>query len=320
MGGLSINGRSGGFNFSYDGVTNKDTGSNSGNYAAPALDSIAEVRVQTSNFQAEYGRSSGATITVITAAARRTAMAARRIYKRDTSLNGNEFSRRQQCGLGVTAQCEPPLYRFDNEAWTLGGPVLIPGIELQQAAATSCSSSSRRTSCRAPIRARSTSAACRPRSSARGTSRRRSTAQGRSCTSAIRCCAATAASTTGGPACFPGNIIPAEPDRRGRPPHAEPVPAAERRRTRPATAVQLHLPDRAGLAAQRPGAADRLERRAATRRSTGGCSSATRSAPAASRCSARRPAGRSSRASTRSTRSVTSTRCCTPSTRPRSPN
>ena len=53
MGGLSINGRSGGFNFSYDGVTNKDTGSNSGNYAAPALDSIAEVRVQTSNFQAE---------------------------------------------------------------------------------------------------------------------------------------------------------------------------------------------------------------------------------------------------------------------------
>ena len=35
MGGLSINGRTGGFNFSYDGVTNKDTGSNSGNYAAP---------------------------------------------------------------------------------------------------------------------------------------------------------------------------------------------------------------------------------------------------------------------------------------------
>ena len=66
MGGLSINGRTGGFNFSYDGVTNKDTGSNSGNYAAPALDSIAEVRVQTSNFQAEYGRSSGATVTVVT--------------------------------------------------------------------------------------------------------------------------------------------------------------------------------------------------------------------------------------------------------------
>ena len=77
-GGLSINGRTS-FNFSYDGVTNKDTGSNSGNYAAPALDSIGEVRVQTSNFQAEYGRSSGATITVVTqAAGRRTSTAARR--------------------------------------------------------------------------------------------------------------------------------------------------------------------------------------------------------------------------------------------------
>src|SRR4029453_5735116 len=64
---LSINGRAS-FNFSYDGVTNKDTGSNSGNYQAPALDSIGEVRVQTSNFQAEYGRSSGATITVVTRA------------------------------------------------------------------------------------------------------------------------------------------------------------------------------------------------------------------------------------------------------------
>src|SRR4030095_9485981 len=59
--GLTINGQTN-FNFSYDGVTNKDTGSNSNNYAAPALDSIAEVKVQSSNFQAEYGRTSGATI------------------------------------------------------------------------------------------------------------------------------------------------------------------------------------------------------------------------------------------------------------------
>jgi hypothetical protein len=62
---MTINGNTN-FNFSYDGVTNKDTGSNSGNYAAPALDSIAEVKVQASNFQAEFGRSSGATISVIT--------------------------------------------------------------------------------------------------------------------------------------------------------------------------------------------------------------------------------------------------------------
>lgn len=132
MGGLSINGRSGGFNFSYDGVTNKDTGSNSGNYSAPALDSIAEVRVQTSNFQAEYGRSSGATVTVITRSGSKDFRGSLAYYKRDDSLNGNEFSRRQQCDLGQTAQCDPPLYTFDNTAWTLGGPVLIPGTNFNK--------------------------------------------------------------------------------------------------------------------------------------------------------------------------------------------
>jgi hypothetical protein len=132
MGGLSINGRGGGFNFSYDGVTNKDTGSNSGNYSAPALDSIAEVRVQTSNFQAEYGRSSGATITVVTRSGSKDFRGSAAFYKRDDAWNGNEFSRRQQCDRGVTAQCDPPLYTFDNTAWTLGGPVLFPGTSFNR--------------------------------------------------------------------------------------------------------------------------------------------------------------------------------------------
>ena len=128
---LSINGR-GSFNFSYDGVTNKDTGSNSGNYAAPALDSIAEVRVQASNFQAEYGRSSGATISVITRSGTKDFHGTAAFYKRDDKWNGNEFQRQQQCDLGVIAQCDPPLYDFDNTAWTLGGPVLIPGTDFNK--------------------------------------------------------------------------------------------------------------------------------------------------------------------------------------------
>ncbi len=120
MGGLTINGRNGGFNFAYDGITNKDTGSNSGNWSAPALDSIGEVRVQTANFQAEYGRSSGATITVVTRAGSKDFHGSAAYYKRDEALNGNEYSRRQQ-------NSERPLYRFDNEAWTIGGPILLPG-------------------------------------------------------------------------------------------------------------------------------------------------------------------------------------------------
>jgi hypothetical protein len=132
MGGLSINGRSGGFNFSYDGVTNKDTGSNSGNYAAPALDSIAEVRVQTSNFQAEYGRSSGATITVVTRSGSKDFRGSAAYYKRDDDWNGNEFARRRACAAGTTGQCDPPQYTFDNAAWTLGGPVMFPGTSFNR--------------------------------------------------------------------------------------------------------------------------------------------------------------------------------------------
>jgi hypothetical protein len=126
MNNLSINGRTS-FNFSYDGVTNKDTGQNGANYAAPALDSIGEIRVQASNFQAEYGRSSGATITVITRAGTKDFRGSAAFYKRDDDWNGNEYSRRTLCDQGQTGQCNPPLYTFDNTAWTIGGPVLIPG-------------------------------------------------------------------------------------------------------------------------------------------------------------------------------------------------
>jgi hypothetical protein len=124
MNNLSINGRTS-FNFSYDGVTNKDTGQNAGNFAAPALDSIAEVRVQTSNFQAEYGRSSGATISVVTRSGSKDFHGSAAFYKRDDALNGNEYQRRILCPT-QPAQCDPPFYAFDNTAWTLGGPVLIP--------------------------------------------------------------------------------------------------------------------------------------------------------------------------------------------------
>jgi hypothetical protein len=126
LSGLQINGR-GSFNLTYDGVNNKETESNFGNLASPALDSIAEVRVQTSNFQAEYGRTSGASITLTTRSGSKDFRGSAAFYKRDTALNGNEFLRKQQCQQGDKDFCKASMYRFDNYAWTLGGPVLVPG-------------------------------------------------------------------------------------------------------------------------------------------------------------------------------------------------
>ena len=82
MNNITINGQ-GNFNYTYDGVTSKDTGQNRANYSAPGLDSIAEVRIQSSNFNAEYGRSSGATISVITRSGTQNFRGSAAFYKRD---------------------------------------------------------------------------------------------------------------------------------------------------------------------------------------------------------------------------------------------
>ena len=49
-------------NITMDGVTSMDSGSNSTTHTAPTLGTIAEVKVLTSAYQAEYGRAVGGTI------------------------------------------------------------------------------------------------------------------------------------------------------------------------------------------------------------------------------------------------------------------
>jgi Carboxypeptidase regulatory-like domain len=205
--GLSINGRTS-FNFSYDGVTNKDTGQNAANYAAPALDSIAEIKVQASNFQAEYGRSSGATISVVTRNGTRDFHGTAAYYKRDQKLNGNEFLRRQQCDSGQTAQCDAAPYTFDNGAWTLGGPVIFPGtgfnsgreklfffFSQDRLARTDPGNLNQRRMPTALER--------------QGDFSQTFDSQGRLIFIRDPLRSGNCSPTTGGPACFPGNIIPA---------------------------------------------------------------------------------------------------------------
>ena len=122
LGGLSINGgRVNTINLTYDGVTNLDTGSNTGPFLAPGLDSIAEVKVLTSNYQAEYGRSSGGTINVITKSGSRQFRGGGFYSKRHESFNANEW-------FNNKLNRPKPIYRFDYTGWHLGGPVILPGF------------------------------------------------------------------------------------------------------------------------------------------------------------------------------------------------
>jgi hypothetical protein len=208
MNNISINGRTS-FNFTYDGITNKDTGQNAGNYSAPALDSIAEIRVQASNFQAEYGRSSGATISVVTRSGSKNFHGSGAFYKRDESLNANEYNRRILCNQGQTAQCDPPLYRFDNFAWTLGGPVLIPRTGFNRSRSKLFFFWSQ------DVLARTDPGGLNQRTMPTELQRRGDFSQtfdnqGRLVNIRDPLRAGSCAAVTGGPACFPGNVIPAD--------------------------------------------------------------------------------------------------------------
>ncbi len=119
---------------SYDGVSSKDTGFGAANYVTPSLDSIAEVKIQTSNYQAEYGRAGGANIIVVTKSGSSKFSGSAAYFKRHEALTENSWDRRRTCDAtgGTSPLCAKPRYRYDNSAFTLGGPVLIPGTTFNE--------------------------------------------------------------------------------------------------------------------------------------------------------------------------------------------
>ena len=73
------------------GVSNRDTGSQTGPYLAPGMDSIAEVKVLLSNYQAEYGRSSGGAINVVIKSGSKQWHGGGFLFARNEALNANGF-------------------------------------------------------------------------------------------------------------------------------------------------------------------------------------------------------------------------------------
>jgi hypothetical protein len=116
---ISINGnRTGTVNLTLDGVSSLDTGSMTGPYLAPSVDAVAEIKVLLTNYQAEYGRSSGGTINTIIKGGTREFHGGAYYFHRNEALNANEFFRNKG-GL------DRPRYRFHYPGYFLGGPVTI---------------------------------------------------------------------------------------------------------------------------------------------------------------------------------------------------
>lgn len=120
LGGTFINGtRDSSKNFTVDGIVDMDTGSNETVAFEPTMDSISEVKVLTSNYQAEYGRNAGAVITVVTKSGTQDFHGSAYDYYRNETLNANSWLNNQ-----TNTQKSP--YRYRITGYSLGGPVYVP--------------------------------------------------------------------------------------------------------------------------------------------------------------------------------------------------
>ncbi|MBA3712323.1 MAG: TonB-dependent receptor, partial [Pyrinomonadaceae bacterium] len=128
FGSFSINGtRTNQHNLTIDGSTNVDTGSNGTQHVALNLDTIAEFKILTSNYQAEYGRSSGGDIKIVTRGGTNELHGTGYLFHRHEGFNANSF-RNNSNGLqpnGVQVS-ERPLYRYNYYGYNVGGPVVVP--------------------------------------------------------------------------------------------------------------------------------------------------------------------------------------------------
>jgi len=120
LGGFNINGtRANQHNLTIDGTTNVDTGSNGTQHIALVLDNIAEFKILTSNYQAEYGRSAGGDIKVVTKGGGRDFHGTGYYFHRHEQFNANSFFNNAQGR-------QRNLYRYNYQGFNLSGPVWLP--------------------------------------------------------------------------------------------------------------------------------------------------------------------------------------------------
>ena len=128
LGNYSVNGtRTNQKELTVDGSSDVDTGNNVDTHASLNPDAIAEVKVLTSNFQAEYGRAGGAFISVVSKSGTSEVHGGARYFRRNESLNANNYFRNAQGRRPDGSEIQPrSLYRYNTLGYDIGGPVRLP--------------------------------------------------------------------------------------------------------------------------------------------------------------------------------------------------
>src|SRR5262245_35593133 len=136
LGAFNVNGTRGNQKeLTVDGSSNIDTGNNVDTHAALNPDAIAEVKVLTSNFQAEYGRAGGAFFAVVSKSGTREFHGGARFFHRNEGLNANNYFRNanQTDASRNNGKSARALYRYNTEGYEIGGPVWLPFLGFNKA-------------------------------------------------------------------------------------------------------------------------------------------------------------------------------------------
>ena len=105
-----------------DGIVSQDSGAPSINgYIAPSVDAVGEVKLLTSNYNAEYGARNGGQLNITIKSGSGQFHGTGYWDYRHESLDANEWFNNK---LNVVK----PRYRYQNVGGTFGGPLLIPGV------------------------------------------------------------------------------------------------------------------------------------------------------------------------------------------------
>src|SRR6266481_680117 len=117
---ISVNGaRNNQNNLTLDGIGNVDTGNNGDQLATVSIDAVSEFKILSSNYQAEYGRSSGAQISVVTKSGTNEFHGSGYLYHRHEQFNATSWTNNRE-GQPLS------FFRLNNFGYTIGGPVYLP--------------------------------------------------------------------------------------------------------------------------------------------------------------------------------------------------
>ncbi len=112
-------------NMTLDGISIIDTGNN-GTLLNISLDSVAEFKVLTSNYQAEYGRAAGAQLSAVTRSGARDFHGSFYVFRRHDGMNSNTWINNRDST--ATNRINKPRLDQRDIGYTIGGPVYIPKV------------------------------------------------------------------------------------------------------------------------------------------------------------------------------------------------